>query len=101
MSFYFRIAILIPIVLGAILLVSDSGTFKLQVLGITLGFMLILCLVVAAFAWWRPKNLVYGESGHRAELKMGFGTEQHSLNHRELATLQGTEAPKELKNGGS
>ena len=35
MSFYFRIAILTPVVLGAILLISEAPTFKLQVLAIT------------------------------------------------------------------
>jgi hypothetical protein len=100
LSFYFRIAILIPVILGAILLVSDAPSFKLQVLAISFGFLLVLCLLVAAFAWWRPKHLVFGEHGHRAELKLEYGSDQHALTHREVVTLEGVKAPKQIEAGG-
>jgi hypothetical protein len=96
LSFYFRVAILVPVILGSILLVSESNNFKLQVLGISFGFLLILCLLVAGFAWWRPKHLVFGESGHRAELKFEYGTDQRILTRQQISTTEGTEAPKQL-----
>jgi hypothetical protein len=96
LSFYFRVAMLVPVVLGAILLISEAPTFKLQILELTLGFLFFLCLLVAVFAWARPKHLVYGESGHRAELKLEYGTDQHSLSYRDATSLPGAPAPKEL-----
>jgi hypothetical protein len=99
LSFYFRVAILIPVVLGAILLVSATDNFKLQVLGLSLGFLLILCLLVAAFAWWRPKHLVFGESGHRAELRLEYGTDERILTRREASSIEGVQAPKSLTQG--
>lgn len=101
LSFYFRVAILIPLILGAILLVSEAPTFKLQVLAMTFGFLLVLCFLVALFAWWRPKHLVYGESGHRAELRWEYGTDQHVLTHREATTLEGVQPPKQIEAGDS
>ena len=96
LSFYFRIAILVPVVLGAVLLVSSTDKFKLLVLGISFGFLLFLCVLVAAFAWWKPRHLVFGESGHRAELRFEYGTEQHVLSRREVASIEGVAAPKQL-----
>lgn len=97
LSFYFRVVLLIPVVLGAILLIAEAPTFKLEVLGMTFGFLLLLCIMVGAFAWWRPKHLVYGESGHRAELRLEYGTDQHVLSHKEAMTLEGVKAPKQLE----
>jgi hypothetical protein len=99
LSFYFRVAILVPVVLGAILLVSATNDFKLQVLVLSLGFLLVLCVLVAIFAWWRPKHLVFGESGHRAELRLEYGTDERILTRREVATIEGVQAPKELAQG--
>jgi len=99
LSFYFRIAILVPVVLGSVLLVSETNDFKLQILRLALGFLLILSLLVAAFAWWRPKHLVFGESGHRAELRLEYGTDQHVLTRREAVSIEGVPAPKSLTQG--
>lgn len=96
LSFYFRVAILVPVVLGVVLLISETSSFKLQVLELCLGFLLILCFLVAAFAWWRPRHLVFGESGHRAELKFAYGTDKQILSHNEVMSLEGIEAPKVL-----
>lgn len=101
LSFYFRVAILVPLILGAILLVSESANFKLEVLGMTFLFLLILCAVVAAFAWCKPKHLVYGELGHRAELKLEYGTSQNILTHKQATTIEGVAAPPlRLDSGG-
>lgn len=96
LSFYFRVAILVPVVLGAVLLVSNTDNFKLLVLGISFGFLLLLCVLVAAFAWWKPRHLVFGESGHRAELRFEYGTEQHVISRKEVASIEGVAAPKQL-----
>jgi hypothetical protein len=57
----------------------------IQFIAYTFG---ILCLAVLLFAWFRPTHLVYGESGHRAERKMEFGTEQKVITELELDTLR-------------
>jgi hypothetical protein len=54
-----------------------------------LGY-LVLFVGVYFFAWCRPKHLVYGESGHRAETRFGMGTEQREIAPAELAMLPGT-----------
>ena len=99
LKFYFRVAALAPTALAAILLASGSDNFKFRALLVTLGFFSLISLVVAVFAWNRPKNLVFGESGHRAELKLEYGTSQHVLTRREAVSLGGVPAPKQLKRG--
>jgi hypothetical protein len=100
LSFYFRIALLAPLVIATILVVPEPDSFKLLVLLVTMGFFVLISILVATFAWWRPKNLVYGESGHRAELKLEYGTEKRTFSQQEIERLEGVPAPKELGSAG-
>jgi hypothetical protein len=43
--------------------------------------------VVLLCALWKPKNIVYGESGHRAERRIDYGTESHPLDRAEVDEL--------------
>jgi len=54
-------------------------------------------VVVAVFAWCKPRNLVYGESGYRAETKLSFGTERAEITASEIGSLPGIEKPIELR----
>jgi hypothetical protein len=100
LSFYFRIALLVPLVVVALLFVPEPDSFKLRVLLITMAFFILISVLVGAFAWWKPKNLVYGESGHRAELKLEYGTDKRTYSSTEIESLEGRAAPKELTGRG-
>lgn len=58
-----------------------------------------LCLLVAVFALFWPRKLVYGESGYRAERRMEFGTEKRVITREEADLLPGTEDIKKITSG--
>jgi hypothetical protein len=55
--------------------------------------------LVAAFAWFKPRHLLYGEAGHRAERKLEFGTEKHTFTSTEIIQLPSTRNPQQLTGG--
>jgi len=57
-----------------------------------------LCGLVAVFAFLRPKHLVYGESGHRAERKLEFGTEKHTYTLQEVEQLPPSRNSNQIEN---
>lgn len=88
LSFFFRTS-------GAVLILTALALYlipdhRLAVYLYGISAMFVLTLVVALFAWLRPKNLVYGETGHRAETRLGLGTEHRIISQEEIATLEGT-----------
>jgi hypothetical protein len=100
LAFYFRlIGAVIVIVVAALYLGLPERRFQIFVIGMI--FLGILAIIVTLFAWLGPKNLVYGEAGHRAELKFKFGTEKAELSSAELATLPGTSNPRPLPSVGT
>ena len=52
---------------------------------------LVLFLAIVAFAWFKPRNLVYGETSHRAERKMEYGTETQTFDREHIGALPATE----------
>jgi hypothetical protein len=54
---------------------------------------------MALLTIFKIKNLVYGEAGHRAELRLGMGTDKKEVSIAELALTEGTEKPKALAGG--
>ena len=46
---------------------------------------LILFFSVLLFAWINPHNLLYGETAHRAERKLEFGTERQVFDAKHIA----------------
>jgi hypothetical protein len=68
---------------------------------IAVGAYVFLFLSVYFFAWCKPKNLVYGETGHRAEMKFALGTDKKEVAAQELATIEGTTNPKSLSGSGA
>lgn len=65
--------------------ISDDLKYKLII--IISSALLFLCGIVLVFAWFRPKNLVYGESGHRAEYKIDYGSEKKVIDKEQLEAL--------------
>lgn len=99
LSFFFRV-ISAVVVLGAIALLTLEPENRYNMLIGAAAILIIVVLIVAIFAWCRPKNLVYGETGHRAETKLSFGTEKQSLSEAEMLRLPVTSNPKVLVSGG-
>jgi len=56
-------------------------------------------VLVAAFAWFNPRNLLYGEAGHRFERRLEFGTERRSYSSQEVQDLPPSRNPQQLKAG--
>lgn len=91
LSFFFSITKLYTLVLlAALYLVGPDANLKIHAFYVGLLGYLVLFLGVYLFAWCRPKNLVYGETGHRAESRFALGTEQREIEPAELAALPGT-----------
>jgi len=91
LSFFFSVSKAYTLVLlAALYLVGPDANLKVHVFHIGLIGYLVLFLGVYLFAWCRPKHLVYGETGHRAESRFALGTEQREIEPAELAALPGT-----------
>jgi hypothetical protein len=100
LSFFFRTVSAI-VVLGVIALFTLEPLYRYRMLLGAAGLLILLAVIVAVFAWFKPKNLVYGETGHRAETKLSFGTETKALSESEIVNMPGTTNPKEaLTSGG-
>lgn len=95
LSFYFRISLYLAAVM-TVVMIWGPNDLKDVAFFICLGTMILVIFLVSAFAWYRPKNLVYGETGHRAEWRIKFGTESHELDHKEVEKLRGTPNPEGL-----
>ena len=93
LSFAFRMALYVAILAAVIVLFSSlNDTFKESVLIFAGAVWLLLILAVFLFAWNRPTNLVYGETGHRAERKLMYGT------NRKIQTAIEIESEKPIPN---
>jgi|HubBroStandDraft_6_1064221.scaffolds.fasta_scaffold505954_1 Na+/melibiose symporter-like transporter len=95
LAFYFRLV-------GAIVVLVLAGLYfsppekRFQIFTIGMWSFAGLALIVALFAAFNVKNLVYGESGHRAETKFKYGTDKKEFGPTEMATMQQTENPLPL-----
>jgi hypothetical protein len=95
LSLFFRVITAVSaITLAAFVAAAAADRFHIFEIAIIAVFG--VAVIVALFAWFKPKSLVYGESGHRAEFKLEYGTERHTLTHQEVITLQGEENPEAL-----
>ena len=95
LSFFFRLSsvIVVLVALGGFLLQPEQRFYLFIGAG---GILFFLALVVGLIAWSRPKNLVYGETGYRAETKLSLGTEKEQIGEAELAKLPGESNPNSL-----
>ena len=97
LSFFFRVALAVSVITLLALYLDQSHRMIIFLVG--MGVIVLLFLGVLVFAWFNPKNLVYGETSHRAESKFAFGTETKELSVVEVSTLEGTPNQKALSGG--
>jgi hypothetical protein len=97
LSFLYRLLPLMLIAVGAEIYAPVSDDLKRTVAGWTFLGSLGLGAVVLVFAWFKPKNIVYGESGHRAEHKVEYGTRKETINREELDRLPLSSDPTKPK----
>jgi hypothetical protein len=74
LSFLFKIVPYLILLLPVILYAPISDDLKVFFVKLTFLSLIGLAAIVLVFGWFRPKNLVYDETGHRAEYKMEVGT---------------------------
>jgi hypothetical protein len=91
LSFAFRMSLYLVIVLGLILFSSIADDFKRLAVVFFSAFLFLLFVFVVVFAWFRPKNLVYGEAGYRSEKRLEFGTNRRIRNVKEIEAEKGIE----------
>jgi hypothetical protein len=102
LAFFFRIGTSVSVVvLVSLYLLRDSPDLLFKVFLIGIAVLIIFFMAVYRFAWVNPKHLVFGESGHRAEMKFVMGTEERELAAEEVATLQAQTNPNALPSTGS
>jgi len=97
LSFLYR---LLPMMLFAVaveIYAPVSDDLKRLVVEWTFLGSLGLAAGVLLFAWFKPKNIVYGETGHRAEHRTEFGTEKRTLTRAELESLPLSSDPAKPK----
>lgn len=97
LSFLFRVVMVLAL-FGAFGLLVEP-VLRIWIFGGVFTLLFLMVSGVLFFAWCRPRNLVYGESGHRAEAKMQWGTEKKQLTLSEVAELPGIQNPM-LSDGG-
>lgn len=67
LSFLFKALAYLTASWFAILYAPIPPSMVYALMWISSSVFLFLCLVVLLFAWFKPRHLVYGEAGHRAE----------------------------------
>jgi hypothetical protein len=88
LSFFFKIIPYMTAAWVAILYAPGlDGHSKISMIKFSAWIFIGLCVFVGIFAFLRPKHLVYGESGHRAEKKLEFGTESRTYTLDEMEQL--------------
>jgi len=99
LAFFFKVVPYLVAAWIAVLYAPVSDQMKHTFFWVSSFILLGLCLLVGIIAWFRPKNLVYGESGHRAEHKLEFGTEERAIDEAHLDLLEKVQNPRQLKGG--
>lgn len=99
LSFYFRVVFYFAVIV-IVAIVWGRPEIQRLVFLTSVGVVGLVLLAVSFFGWYRPKNLTYGETGHRAEAKLAFGTEKRELTSAEISSLPGSEKPLELPASG-
>ena len=94
LAFFFRlVTAVLAVVLLALYVLRTDANLTYRVFIIAMAVLIAFFIAVFVFAWRKPVNLVYGETGHRAERRFAMGTEQRELAAEEVATLQGQANP--------
>ncbi len=99
LAFLYKVVPYLAVVLIVVLYAPIADDLKLKVLAWIFLILIGMSAVVLLFAWFRPKHLVYGESGHRAEYKIEYGTETHISTRDEIALLPNEPDPNQKRLG--
>jgi|SRR5579859_238016 len=99
LAFFFKVVPYLVAAWFAILYAPVSDQMKRTFFYVSSIVLFVLCLLVGIIAWFRPKNLVYGETGHRAEHRLEFGTEERAMDEAHLDLLEKVENPRQLTGG--
>jgi len=99
LAFFFKVIPYMTAAWIAILYSPVPADTKLALVRFSAWIFVALFVLVALFAFIKPRNLVYGESGHRAERKIEIGTETKSYTSDELIELGQTKNPQQLSDG--
>ena len=99
LSFFFRLVGYLTAIFVCVLIWGNPAFHRFAFL-VVIAVLVLVGVAVFIFAWCRPKNLVYGETSHRAEMKLGYGTESKEFSSAEIATLPGVEKPEALPASG-
>jgi len=98
LAFYFRLmgADVVVTVVALYVVAPDQ---RLRIFEIGMGALFALGLVLGALAWFKIKNLVYGEAGHRAVFRWTMGTEKVEYSEDQVSVMEGTENHNNLRIG--
>ena len=92
LSFAFRFMRWFGLIFGAVLLTPGLTAEERYSMIVLTGFILLVPFaIVFLFAWKRPHNLVYGETAHRAERKLEYGTERGVKDANRIAEIPSIE----------
>ena len=93
LAFLFKVVPYLIAALVVILYAPIGEDLKLFLVKLTFFSLLGISSVVMLFAWCRPKHLVYGETGHRAEYKLEYGNETKQISKEDIEVLQNVSNP--------
>jgi len=96
LSFFFKVIPYMTAAWIAILYAPISDAMKASLFHFGSWIIVGLCALIAAFAFFRPRHLVYGEAGHRAERKIELGTETKTYSNEEFDKLGREYNPKQI-----
>jgi hypothetical protein len=96
LSFFFKAIPYMTASWIAILYAPVSDALKASFFYFSSWIFVGLCILIAVFAFFRPRHLVYGEAGHRAERKIELGTESKSYSEEDMKELEGMQNPKQI-----
>ena len=99
LSFFFKVVPYMTASWLAILYAPISEAMKKSLFHYSSWIFVGLCVLIAGFAFFRPRHLVYGESGHRAERKIELGTETKTYSSEEFDQLDRVTNPKQIGDG--
>jgi hypothetical protein len=99
LAFFFKVVPYMTAAWIAILYSPIPNETKFSLVRFSAWIFLSLCGLIAVFAFFRPRHLVYGESGHRAERKIELGTETRTYTTEEFARLDQVQNPKQIEHG--
>jgi hypothetical protein len=96
LAFFFKVIPYMTAAWIAILYSPIPNETKFSLVHFSAWIFIGLCGLIAVFAFIKPRHLVYGESGHRAERKIELGTETRVYTDGELAALTQIRNPQLL-----